>query len=151
MKSINEGFRLPAPMGCPSAVNQLMLQCWLQDRSKRPRFVDIVNLLEKLLRNPESLSAIASIDPRVSIRLPSTSGNDGAPFRSLDKWLESIKMAQYRETFALAGIKTMEQVLNLKIDDIGNIGVRLPGHQKRIAYSILGLQDPTATLDVFAV
>uniref|UniRef100_A0A8C2IPE2 receptor protein-tyrosine kinase n=1 Tax=Cyprinus carpio TaxID=7962 RepID=A0A8C2IPE2_CYPCA len=151
MKSINEGFRLPAPMGCPSAVNQLMLQCWLQDRSKRPRFVDIVNLLEKLLRNPESLSAIASIDPRVSIRLPSTSGNDGAPFRSLDEWLESIKMAQYRETFALAGIKTMEQVLNLKIDDIANIGVRLPGHQKRIAYSILGLQDPTATLDVFAV
>uniref|UniRef100_A0A8C2INM6 receptor protein-tyrosine kinase n=1 Tax=Cyprinus carpio TaxID=7962 RepID=A0A8C2INM6_CYPCA len=145
MKSINEGFRLPAPMGCPSAVNQLMLQCWLQDRSKRPRFVDIVNLLEKLLRNPESLSAIASIDPRVSIRLPSTSGNDGAPFRSLDEWLESIKMAQYRETFALAGIKTMEQV------DIANIGVRLPGHQKRIAYSILGLQDPTATLDVFAV
>lgn len=52
----------------------------------------------------------------VSIRLPSTSGNDGAPFRSLDKWLESIKMAQYRETFALAGIKTMEQVLNLKIE-----------------------------------
>lgn len=41
-----------------------MLQCWMQDRFKRPRFVDIVNLLEKLLRNPESLSAIASIDPR---------------------------------------------------------------------------------------
>uniref|UniRef100_A0A8C1KSP1 receptor protein-tyrosine kinase n=1 Tax=Cyprinus carpio TaxID=7962 RepID=A0A8C1KSP1_CYPCA len=151
MKSINEGFRLPAPIGCPSAVNQLMLQCWTQDRSKRPRFVDIVNLLEKLLRNPESLSAIASIDPRVSIRLPSTSGSDGAPFRSVDEWLESIKMAQYRETFALAGIKTMEQVLRLKMEDIKNIGVRLPGHQKRIAYSVLGLQDPTTTLDLFAV
>ncbi|XP_077054166.1 ephrin type-A receptor 2a isoform X2 [Siphateles boraxobius] len=151
MKSINEGFRLPAPMCCPSAVNQLMLQCWTQDRSKRPRFVDIVNLLEKLLRNPESLSAIASIDPRVSIRLPSTSGCDSAPFRSVDEWLESIKMAQYRETFALAGIKTMEQVLRLKIEDISSIGVRLPGHQKRIAYSILGLQDPTGTLDLFAV
>lgn len=35
--------------------------------------------------------------------------------------------------------------------DIRNIGVRLPGHQKRIAYSILGLQDPTVTLDLFAV
>ncbi|XP_051561850.1 ephrin type-A receptor 2a isoform X3 [Myxocyprinus asiaticus] len=151
MKSINEGFRLPAPMGCPSAVNQLILQCWMQDRSKRPRFVDIVNLLEKLLQNPESLSAIASVDPRVSIRLPSTSGNDSAPFRSVDEWLESIKMAQYRETFAHAGIKTMEQVLRLKFEDIRNIGVRLPGHQKRISYSILGLQDPTGTLDIFAV
>lgn len=151
MKSINEGFRLPAPMGCPSAVNQLMLQCWMQDRFKRPRFVDIVNLLEKLLSNPESLLAIASIDPRVSIRLPSTSGTDGAPFRSVDEWLESIKMGQYKETFAHAGIKTMEQVLCLKIEDIGNIGVRLPGHQKRIAYSILGLQDPTGNFNLFAV
>lgn len=35
--------------------------------------------------------------------------------------------------------------------DISNIGVRLPGHQKRIAYSILGLQDPTGTLDLCAV
>lgn len=52
----------------------------------------------------------------VSIRLPSTSGCDGASFRSVDEWLESIKMSQYRETFALAGIKTMEQVLHLKIE-----------------------------------
>lgn len=35
--------------------------------------------------------------------------------------------------------------------DIRNIGVRLPGHLKRIAYSILGLKDQTSTLSVFAV
>ena len=35
--------------------------------------------------------------------------------------------------------------------DIKNIGVRLPGHLKRIAYSILGLKDQTSTLSVFAV
>lgn len=64
MKAINEAFRLPAPMDCPSAVYQLMLQCWLQDRSKRPRFGDIVNLLDKLLRSPDSLKAIADFDPR---------------------------------------------------------------------------------------
>ncbi len=52
----------------------------------------------------------------VSIRLPSSSGSDGAPFRSVDEWLESIKMTQYRGTFALAGIKTVEQVLCLKIE-----------------------------------
>lgn len=64
MKAINEAFRLPAPMDCPSAVYQLMLQCWLQDRSKRPRFGDIVSLLDKLLRSPESLKTIADFDPR---------------------------------------------------------------------------------------
>lgn len=64
MKAINEGFRLPAPMDCPSAIYQLMLQCWLQDRSKRPRFSDIVNILDKLLQSPESLKTIADFDPR---------------------------------------------------------------------------------------
>ncbi|XP_066519934.1 ephrin type-A receptor 2a isoform X2 [Hoplias malabaricus] len=151
MKAINEGFRLPAPMDCPSAIYQLMLQCWMQDRSKRPRFLDIVNLLDKLLRNPESLTAIANVDLRVSIRLPSTSGNDGAPFRSVDEWLDSIKMGQYKQAFAHAGIINMEQVLHLKTEDIKKIGVHLPGHQKRIAYSILGLQEPTGPVDVFAV
>uniref|UniRef100_A0A7N6F981 receptor protein-tyrosine kinase n=1 Tax=Anabas testudineus TaxID=64144 RepID=A0A7N6F981_ANATE len=151
MKAINEAFRLPAPMDCPSAVYQLMLQCWLQDRSKRPRFGDIVSLLDKLLRSPDSLKTIADFDPRVSIRLPSTSGSDGSPFRSVSEWLESIKMSQYSENFTCAGIVTMDQVLQMKNEDIKNIGVRLPGHLKRIAYSILGLKDQTSTLSVFAV
>ncbi|CAJ1055387.1 ephrin type-A receptor 2 isoform X2 [Xyrichtys novacula] len=151
MKAINEAFRLPAPMDCPSAVYQLMLQCWLQDRSKRPRFGDIVSLLDKLLRSPDSLKTIADFDPRVSIRLPSTSGSDGSPFRSVSEWLESIKMSQYSENFACAGVITMDQVLQMKNEDIKNIGVRLPGHLKRIAYSILGLKDQTSTLSVFAV
>uniref|UniRef100_A0A3B3ZSS2 receptor protein-tyrosine kinase n=1 Tax=Periophthalmus magnuspinnatus TaxID=409849 RepID=A0A3B3ZSS2_9GOBI len=151
MKAINEAFRLPAPMDCPSAVYQLMLQCWLQDRSKRPKFGDIVPLLDKLLRSPDSLKTIADFDPRVSIRLPSTSGSDGSPFRSVPEWLESIKMSQYSENFNRAGVVTMDQVLQMKNEDIKNIGVRLPGHLKRIAYSILGLKDQTSTLSVFAV
>ncbi|XP_033942848.1 ephrin type-A receptor 2 isoform X1 [Pseudochaenichthys georgianus] len=151
MKAINEAFRLPAPMDCPSAVYQLMLQCWLQDRSKRPRFGDIVNLLDKLLRSPDSLKTIADFDPRISIRLPSTSGSDGSPFRSVSEWLESIKMSQYSENFGCAGVVTMDQVLQMKNEDIKNMGVRLPGHLKRIAYSILGLKDQTSTLSVFAV
>uniref|UniRef100_A0A4W6CU22 receptor protein-tyrosine kinase n=1 Tax=Lates calcarifer TaxID=8187 RepID=A0A4W6CU22_LATCA len=136
MKAIDEAYRLPAPMDCPSAIYQLMLQCWQHDRSKRPRFSDIVNILDKLLRNPESLKSIADFDPRVSIRLPSTSGCDGTMFS---------------ESFSRAGITTMEQVLALRHEDIRNIGVRLPGHMKRIAYSILGLKDETSSLSVFAV
>uniref|UniRef100_A0A8C9ZQQ7 receptor protein-tyrosine kinase n=1 Tax=Sander lucioperca TaxID=283035 RepID=A0A8C9ZQQ7_SANLU len=151
MKAINEAFRLPAPMDCPSAINQLMLQCWQNDRSKRPRFSDIVNILDKLLQSPESLKTIADFDPRVSIRLPSTSGCDGTMFRSVPEWLESIKMNQYSDSFARAGITTMEQVLALRHEDIRNIGVRLPGHMKRIAYSILGLKDETSSLSVFSV
>ncbi|NXL83439.1 EPHA2 protein, partial [Alectura lathami] len=141
MKAINEGFRLPAPLDCPSAVYQLMLQCWQQERARRPKFADVVSILDKLVRAPDSLKTLADFDPRVSIRLPSTSGSEGVPFRSVPEWLESIKMHQYAEHFAAAGYGTIEKVLQMSSDDIKKIGVRLPGHQKRIAYSLLGLQE----------
>uniref|UniRef100_A0A8C4U0A4 receptor protein-tyrosine kinase n=1 Tax=Falco tinnunculus TaxID=100819 RepID=A0A8C4U0A4_FALTI len=141
MKAINEGFRLPAPLDCPSAIYQLMMQCWQQERSRRPRFADIVSILDKLIRAPDSLKALADFDPRVSIRLPSTSGSEGVPFRSVPEWLESIRMPQYTEHFMASGYSTIEKVLQMTSDDIKKIGVRLPGHQKRIAYSLLGLQE----------
>ncbi|GCB64941.1 hypothetical protein scyTo_0009898 [Scyliorhinus torazame] len=151
MKSINEGFRLPAPMDCPSAIYQLMMQCWQQERVKRPKFCDIVNILDKLIRNPDSLKNIADFDPRVSIRLPSTSGTDGMIFRTVNEWLESIKMGQYLDSFMTAGYNTMEHVVQLTTEDVKKIGVRLPGHQKRIAYSILGLQEQATSMGVYTV
>lgn len=57
---------------------------------------------------------IYTVSRRVSIRLPSTSGCDGTMFRSVPEWLDSIKMGQYSESFARAGITTMEQVLSLR-------------------------------------
>lgn len=53
--SIEEGYRLPAPMGCPVALHQLMLHCWQKERSHRPKFTDVVTFLDKLIRNPSSL------------------------------------------------------------------------------------------------
>ncbi|XP_027698523.1 ephrin type-A receptor 2 [Vombatus ursinus] len=141
MKAINEGFRLPAPMDCPSAIYQLMMQCWLQERARRPKFPDIVSILDKLIRAPESLKTLADFDPRVSIRLPSTSGSEGIPFRTVSEWLESIKMHQYTEHFMSSGYNAIEKVVQMTNDDIKRIGVRLPGHQKRIAYSLLGLKE----------
>lgn len=64
MKAINDGFRLPTPMDCPSAIYQLMMQCWQQERSRRPKFADIVSILDKLIRAPDSLKALADFDPR---------------------------------------------------------------------------------------
>lgn len=64
MKAINEGFRLPTPMDCPSAIYQLMMQCWQQERARRPKFADIVSILDKLIRAPESLKTLADFDPR---------------------------------------------------------------------------------------
>ncbi|XP_038232824.1 ephrin type-A receptor 2 isoform X1 [Dermochelys coriacea] len=148
MKAINEGFRLPAPMECPSAIYQLMMQCWQQERSRRPKFNDIVSILDKLIRAPESLKTLADFDPRVSIRLPSTSGSEGLPFRTVSEWLDSIKMNQYTENFLSCGYNAIEKVVQMSNDDIKKIGVRLPGHQKRIAYSLLGLKEQVSTVGI---
>ncbi|KAK2509203.1 hypothetical protein MC885_013428 [Smutsia gigantea] len=148
MKAINEGFRLPTPMDCPSAIYQLMMQCWQQERTRRPKFTDIVSILDKLIRAPDSLKTLADFDPRVSIRLPSTSGSEGVPFRTVSEWLESIKMQQYTEHFLTAGYTAIEKVVQMTNDDIKKIGVRLPGHQKRIAYSLLGLKDQVNTVGI---
>lgn len=141
MKAINEGFRLPAPMECPSAIYQLMMQCWQQERNRRPKFPDIVSILDKLIRAPDSLKTMADFDPRISIRLPSTSGSDGMPFRSIAEWLESIKMQQYTECFMASAFNTMDKVILMSAEDIKQLGIRLPGHQKRVAFSIMGLKE----------
>lgn len=42
-------------MDCPVSLHQLMLDCWQKERAERPKFSQIVNMLDKLIRNPNSL------------------------------------------------------------------------------------------------
>ncbi|CAL1579856.1 unnamed protein product [Knipowitschia caucasica] len=60
IKAIEEGYRLPAPMDCPVVLHQLMLDCWEKGRSERPKFGQIVTILDKLIRNPASLRDLAN-------------------------------------------------------------------------------------------
>lgn len=61
IKSVEEGYRLPAPMGCPAALHTLMLDCWQKDRNERPRFCQIVTVLDKLIRTPENLKSMDTL------------------------------------------------------------------------------------------
>lgn len=61
ISSVEEGYRLPAPMGCPRALHQLMLDCWHKDRAQRPRFSHIVSVLDALINSPENLRATATV------------------------------------------------------------------------------------------
>lgn len=61
IKSVEEGYRLPAPMACPGALHTLMLDCWQKDRNERPRFGQIVTVLDKLIRNPENLKSMDTL------------------------------------------------------------------------------------------
>lgn len=61
INAIEQDYRLPPPMDCPAALHQLMLDCWQKDRNSRPRFAEIVNTLDKMIRNPASLKTVATI------------------------------------------------------------------------------------------
>ncbi|KFZ57166.1 hypothetical protein N338_07508, partial [Podiceps cristatus] len=59
INAVEQDYRLPPPMDCPTALHQLMLDCWVRDRNLRPKFAQIVNTLDKLIRNAASLKVIA--------------------------------------------------------------------------------------------
>ncbi|XP_011796775.1 PREDICTED: ephrin type-A receptor 1 isoform X2 [Colobus angolensis palliatus] len=141
MKSIEDGYRLPPPVDCPAPLYELMKNCWAYDRARRPHFQKLQAHLAQVLANPHSLRTIANFDPRVTLRLPSLSGSDGIPYRSVSEWLESIRMKRYILHFHSAGLDTMECVLELTAEDLTQMGITLPGHQKRILCSIQGFKD----------
>ncbi|XP_033966286.1 ephrin type-A receptor 6 [Pseudochaenichthys georgianus] len=133
--SIEEGYRLPAPMGCPVALHQLMLHCWQKERSHRPKCTDVVSFLDKLIRNPSSLlSLVEDIQS-----LPESPGEE-MDFISIGDWLDSIKMSQYKSNFMAAGYNTLDSVARMSIEDVRRIGVELIGHQRRISSSVQTLR-----------
>ncbi|XP_058479232.1 ephrin type-A receptor 6-like isoform X1 [Solea solea] len=136
--SIEEGYRLPAPMGCPVALHQLMLHCWQKERNHRPKFTDVVSFLDKLIRNPSSLLPL--VEDIQS--LPESPGEemDFPMFISVSDWLDSIKMSQYNSNFMAAGYSTLDSVARMSIEDVRSIGVELIGHQRRITSSLQTLR-----------
>ncbi|KAA8588291.1 hypothetical protein FQN60_001485, partial [Etheostoma spectabile] len=133
--SIEEGYRLPAPMGCPVALHQLMLHCWQKERNHRPKFTDVVTFLDKLIRNPSSLLPLVE-----DIQSASSYEMDYPMFISIGDWLDSIKMTQYKSNFMAAGYNTLDSVARMSIEDVRRIGVDLIGHQRRITSSVQTLR-----------
>ncbi|KAB0374220.1 hypothetical protein FD755_014476, partial [Muntiacus reevesi] len=149
INAIEQDYRLPPPMDCPAALHQLMLDCWQKDRNSRPRFAEIVNTLDKMIRNPASLKTVATITAVPSQPLLDRSIPDFTAFTTVDDWLSAIKMVQYRDSFLTAGFTSLQLVTQMTSEDLLRIGVTLAGHQKKILNSILSMrvqmsQSPTA-------
>ncbi|XP_032115179.1 ephrin type-A receptor 5 isoform X7 [Sapajus apella] len=136
IKAVEEGYRLPSPMDCPAALYQLMLDCWQKDRNSRPKFDDIVNMLDKLIRNPSSLKTLVNASCRVSNLLAEHSPLGSGAYRSVGEWLEAIKMGRYTEIFMENGYSSMDAVAQVTLEDLRRLGVTLVGHQKKIMNSL---------------
>ncbi|XP_062322952.1 ephrin type-A receptor 7 isoform X1 [Osmerus eperlanus] len=136
IKAIEEGYRLPAPMDCPPGLHQLMLDCWQKDRADRPKFDQIVGILDKMIRNPNTLKTPVGTCTRPISPLLDQSTPDFTSFRSVGEWLEAIKMDRYRDNFTAAGYGSLESVARMSIEDVMSLGITLVGHQKKIMSSI---------------
>ncbi|KAJ8356039.1 hypothetical protein SKAU_G00188330 [Synaphobranchus kaupii] len=136
IKAIEEGYRLPAPMDCPPGLHQLMLDCWQKDRADRPKFDQIVGILDKMIRNPNTLKTPVGTCTRPISPLLDQNTPDFTTFRSVGDWLEAIKMERYKDNFTAAGYSSLESVARMTIEDVMSLGITLVGHQKKIMSSI---------------
>uniref|UniRef100_A0A8D3B583 receptor protein-tyrosine kinase n=1 Tax=Scophthalmus maximus TaxID=52904 RepID=A0A8D3B583_SCOMX len=116
IKAIEESYRLPGPMDCPEALYHLMMDCWQRERSSRPKFDEIVCLLDKLIRNPSSLKKLVNSSHRVSnllVEHANVQGDCSARTQTVGEWLDSIKMGRYTELFMGGGYSSLETVAQM--------------------------------------
>uniref|UniRef100_A0A673KRW6 receptor protein-tyrosine kinase n=1 Tax=Sinocyclocheilus rhinocerous TaxID=307959 RepID=A0A673KRW6_9TELE len=114
IKAIEEGYRLPPPMDCPVSLHQLMLDCWQKERAERPKFSQIVNMLDKLIRNPNSLKRTGGEIARPNTTLLEPSSPEfTSTLGSVADWLQAINMECYRDNFTAAGYTTPEAVVHM--------------------------------------
>ncbi|XP_026862687.2 ephrin type-B receptor 3 isoform X3 [Electrophorus electricus] len=136
INAVEQDYRLPPPMDCPTALHQLMLDCWVKERNLRPKFSQIVNTLDKLIRNAASLKVVTNTQSGASQPLLDRSVPDYSTFTTVGDWLDAIKMSRYRDNFLNAGFASFDLVAQMTAEDLLRIGVTLAGHQKKILGSI---------------
>uniref|UniRef100_A0A8C5B1N4 receptor protein-tyrosine kinase n=1 Tax=Gadus morhua TaxID=8049 RepID=A0A8C5B1N4_GADMO len=116
IKAVDESYRLPGPMDCPEALYLLMMDCWQRERSTRPKFDEIVGVLDKLIRNPSSLKKLVNSSHRVSnllVEHASVEVDHTTLSQSVGDWLDSIKMGRYTELFMDGGFSSLETVAQM--------------------------------------
>ncbi|XP_076135225.1 ephrin type-B receptor 3-like [Alosa pseudoharengus] len=136
INAVEQDYRLPPPMDCPTALHQLMLDCWVKERNLRPKFAQIVNTLDKLIRNAASLKVVTSTQSGASQPLLDRCVPDYTTFTTVADWLDAIKMSRYCDNFLNAGFASFDLVAQMTAEDLLRIGVTLAGHQKKILGSI---------------
>uniref|UniRef100_A0A8C2TXM1 receptor protein-tyrosine kinase n=1 Tax=Coturnix japonica TaxID=93934 RepID=A0A8C2TXM1_COTJA len=137
MKAVEDGFRLPAPAHCQPPLHQLMLDCWQKERSQRPKFSHIHDVLSKMLQSPEPPPCTRS---RSTVPLTERSFTAFPSFSSVGEWLEAIGMGRYRDNFTAAGCCYLESVARMTAQDVLSLGITQVEHQKTILSGIQTLR-----------
>ena len=99
-----------------------MLSCWKANRSERPKFEHIRQVLNGWITSPKTLV-------------------EDSKDSGIGDWLHSIKMGEYKSIFLNADFETQYQLMGIGDKDLLKIGVRLIGHRKTILKAIKAFDD----------
>ncbi|XP_062874606.1 ephrin type-A receptor 7-like [Trichomycterus rosablanca] len=143
IKAIEDGFRLPAPLSCPTSLHQLMLDCWQKERTERPTFTQIHSALSKTMRSPDNLGSSTLTHRTItssSISLADRTLPSFPSFSSVGEWLEAVDMGRYKDNFAVAGYCYLESVARMNVQDVLSLGITSLEHQKQLLSAIQTLR-----------
>lgn len=121
VRAVQESYRLPPPPNCPDALYKLMLACWRDERSERPKFGKIVEIVDDMLATPGSddmrrLSRVREALP-VNPRAPTL-----AQLVSTRHFLASLGLDHYYPEFDRLGYANMSKLFHLDANDLALIG-----------------------------
>ncbi|XP_062337845.1 ephrin type-B receptor 1-A-like [Osmerus eperlanus] len=113
INAIEQDYRLPPPMDCPSALHQLMLDCWQKDPQRSAS-----------LRRHRQHSGQDDTQPHLPEDhgqhpchpLPASPGPLPPRLQQLrlcEEWLAAIKMTQYRDNFLNSGFTSLQLVTQM--------------------------------------
>ncbi|XP_031654553.1 ephrin type-A receptor 3, partial [Oncorhynchus kisutch] len=141
IKAVDEGYRLPPPMDCPATLYQLMLDCWQKERNNRPKFEQIVSILDKLIRNPGSLKITANTSPRpANLLLDRSSSEVVQSLGTMGDWLDNVRTLPCKEAFSGVSYSSCDTLPKTSAEDLKKVGVTIVGPQKNIVSSIKALE-----------
>ncbi|XP_071197360.1 ephrin type-A receptor 3-like isoform X1 [Salvelinus alpinus] len=140
IKAVDEGYRLPPPMDCPAALYQLMLDCWQKERNNRPKFEQIVSILDKLIRNPGSLKITANTSSRPANLLLDRRSSEVVPsLDTMGDWLDNVRTLPCK-AFSGVSYSSCDTLPKTSAEDLKKVGVTIVGPQKNIVSSIKALE-----------
>ncbi|XP_044221387.1 ephrin type-A receptor 3 isoform X6 [Thunnus albacares] len=143
IKAVDEGYRLPPPMDCPATLYQLMLDCWQKERNNRPKFEQIVSILDKLIRNPGSLKITANTTSRPANLLLDRSSSEVPSVGTMGDWMDGMRTLPCKEAFSGVSYSSCDTLAKTSTEDLKKVGVTIVGPQKKIVSSLKALESHT--------
>jgi DNA-directed RNA polymerase subunit RPC12/RpoP len=120
----------PKRIICPDCLYKLMQRCWQDDRTLRPKFPEIVLILDEMFHFPEEtkkLTKIREVNP-INPRQPTK-----IQLTSTKQFLIRLNLEQYLENFQRCGLSNLSNLFQLEPKDLSySLGVHSQYDQKKI-------------------